>query len=318
MMRSASVLLCLAFAIPAAAQVTGESSEVPRTEAPRRIHGDRVTIGDRIVVPAGTIRDGNIVCIMGEAVIDGEVRGAVTVIGGLATVSGTVGRDLVTVLSNVRLESSARIGGELVNLLGRMSDEGAEVRRGYVDVPMILPLSESERPLAVLGALLLWLRSMAVVVFLVLVLVLTALTPRRVLSVSEAASRRYLLALLVGVAVHLALPVVIALLITTVIGIPLVPFALVGFVLLTWLGRAGVLHLVGERIGRVLGFELSLLGAVMVGMVPYGLVLLVPLISGGPAGLIAHFLLSGALFLLLDVPAVGLVLLTRGGSSRTV
>ncbi len=290
-----------------------EADESPPT---RRVRGDRLAVGNRLVVPADVIHDGEIVCIMCDLTVDGEVQGSVAVVGGSVRVSGKVRRDLVAVLSNVELTDTARIGGELVNALGRMRDDGAEVRRGYVDVPLILPVSDAERPAAVLGALLLWLRSMAVVVFLVLVLVLAALVPRRVRAISDATPHRYLAGLLLGLAVYLGLPFLITLLVATVVGIPLVPFALIGFVVLTWLGRAAILHLIGERIGRMFGIEPSLLGAVLLGMVPYGLLLLVPLLADGLAGLIFHVVLSGAFFLLLDVPAIGLVLLTRAGEPR--
>ena len=103
--------------------------------------------------------------------------------------------------------------------------------------------------------------------------------------------------------------VVIVLLSATLIGLPI---GIVLFVFLKWLGIVGIFHAVGHRIGRSMGRDLSLLGAVLVVFVPYALLVQLPLFFG-LIGLLAAGMIGTFLWLFVEVPGLGMTLLTRAG-----
>ncbi len=286
----------------------GSGEIVPR----RRIRGDRIAVFDSVVVPAGAIQDGDVICVFGDATIEGDVTGSVIVVGGSLRLTGDVRRDVLSIVSSTVLEAGTRIGGELVNV-GRLDDRGAEVRHGYTDVP--LPIGKIGRPFSVLASMLLWMRLLAVVLFFVIILLLAALFPERIRAMSDEAPARYFAAFFAGLAAYVALWLIKTLLLVTLIGVPLVYLA---FLVLKWMGRAAILHLPGQRLGRAVGGEMSLLGAVLLGLVPYTLLLIVPLLFGGIGGIVLHLFMTGVLWFLVDVPGIGLVLLTRAGTRTRV
>ena len=65
----------------------------------------------------------------------------------------------------------------------------------------------------------------------------------------------------------------------TVIGLP---FGLLVFRVVKWLGIAGIFFAVGRRVGRSLGREMSLLGAVLLVFLPFALLQIAPLLRPGP------------------------------------
>ena len=92
--------------------------------------------------------------------------------------------------------------------------------------------------------------------------------------------------------------------------------ALFAFIVLKWLGIAAIFHAIGRRLGRVAGFSPSTLGAVLLVFAAYVVVSLVPS-AFGVAGLLAILGLKLVFFLLVEIPAVGLVILTRMGGRRS-
>jgi hypothetical protein len=72
-------------------------------------------------------------------------------------------------------------------------------------------------------------------------------------------------------------------------------------------------HAFGQRVGRGLGREMSLLGAVLVGFLPYALLVVLPS-AFGLVGLVAAGAIGLFFWLFLEVPGVGLALLTGFGS----
>jgi hypothetical protein len=119
-------------------------------------------------------------------------------------------------------------------------------------------------------------------------------------------------AFFVGLLGYLGWLIVFTLLSATVIGIPV---ALLAFYVLKWLGVAGIFCAVGRRFGAGIGREMSILGAVLLTFGVYALATLLPT----PLGLFGLGLIWGVLgllfFLLVEVPAVGLAILTRAGGA---
>jgi hypothetical protein len=307
----------LAAALTPLAAPAQESGERSRPDDALRITGSRIAIFESVIVEEDTRIRGDIICIFCELQIDGEVTNSVIVVGGELWLSGDVRGDVVSVLTDNTLEPTARVGGDFNNIVGALDDQGADVRRGYTNIPLGPMLPGIDRPLSVLSTVLFVLRTVMIGLFFVILLVLAALVPERIRTVSEAVPRRYIAAFFVGLAGYAGLWILCVLLIGSVVGILALPFVQIVFVVLKWLGRAAILHQLGHRLGRQLGRELTLLGAIFLGLIPYMLLLILPLLAGW-AGLLAHFLITGAFWLLVDVPAVGLILLTRAGGRRRV
>ncbi len=287
--------------------------------------GDVVSIfGDDIHIPADLRQHGSVVCVGGEARIEGEVEGDVVVILGSLENHGIVRGRVTGVLTEQR-HQDARIDGELVSVLGSIELERTQVDSELVNVIGTLKRdATSSTPSLNLGlgrwfpdllSLFFWLRLLRLLAIFVLLLLLTALVPERIRLIGEEAPLRYALAFFVGLLGYLGLLVLLGLLAATVVGLPL---AILLYGVLKWLGIAGIFFAVGHRLGRALGRDISLLGAVMLCFGLYVLVTLAPT----PLGVLG-LAVSGALWLLfffvVQVPAVGLVLLTWAGgrSGRT-
>jgi hypothetical protein len=287
-----------------------------RDRSRRKIRGPRIAIFESVVVADDTRINGDIICIFCDLEVDGEVRGGLVVVGGDLWLKGDVRRDVVSVLSNNTLEPTARIGGDFNNIIGELDDQGADVEFGYTNIPIGPMLPGMGGPLSVLSTVLFVVRAVTLALFFVMVLVLAALVPERIRTVSDEVPHRYFAAFFAGLAGYIGLWILIPVLVGTVIGLPAVPFVWLVFVILKWLGRAAILHHLGQRVGRQLGREMSLLGAIFLSLVPYLALLIFPLFAGW-GGVLAHLLITVAFFVLIDVPALGLILLTRAGGRRS-
>jgi hypothetical protein len=264
--------------------IAGTAEESTSTRPKSRRRGDRVSVfGDAIHVPADVYQDG-------------------------AVIAGSARRSVVTILSHVSLDG-ARIGDQLVNVAGTLKKHDTEIDGQTVNIGFGDWLPNLPSSFGILGFFIFWGRLFKLLLTFVVILFLAALVPERIRNISEVAPARYAAAFFVGLLGYLGMLVLVAVVGITVIGLPVL---IVIFLLLKWLGIVGIFHAVGQRIGRSLGRELSLLGAILLMFLPYALVVQLPLLFG-ILGLIASGMIGMFLWLFLEVPAVGLVLLTRAG-----
>jgi hypothetical protein len=262
--------------------------------------GDRVTFGERLVVPAGTVHRGGIVAIGGDVVVEGEVR-EVVVIAGSLSVLGRAGES-VAVFSKVTLGKDAEIGN-FVNVGGSLEDQGAEIRRDYVNVPIGLRLPFVGSPLRLLAFIFLIGVAFSLLVALIAIFLAAGLVPERVERLADELPARPFLALGVGFAGYLLLPLIILLCIVTVLGIAAIPVVVVVFWVAKWLGTTAVFYLVGRRMARGMKRELSFVGTMLLGFLPFALLRCVPFL-----GALAWWIVG--------MIGVGLVLVTRGARAR--
>jgi len=258
-----------------------DTIETPAVEPDGRIaRGDRFLMAGTLLVPKGETRIGDVVSIGGKVVVEGRVRGSVVVIAGDTVVEGTVDRDVVTVLGDVRLGPDARVDWSLINVLGRVNDEGGSVGRDFVQVPLALSWPGVGGPLRVLVTIWLWVKSVIIVLVFLGILVLTALAPERVERLAAETDRRAGVALLLGApAFVIGLPLVVLALVASLVGLLALPVVLLGFAFFVWLGYAGIFRHVGRRIGRAFGRDLSLVASVLLGFLLFALVWFVPLLG---------------------------------------
>ena len=291
-----ALYLCLLPATPGAAQTEAEEDNI------RHLHGEQVRIFGDVRIPESTVLHGDLIVVFGDAVIDGTVQGDVVVVLGTLTVNGHVDRSTTAVLTDISLGENSEIEGDFINVLGNIDDLGADFLRTYSNIPL---------PGVSFLALLRWFRGVALFLFFVTMLFLASMVPDRIRVISREAPHRYFSAIFAGFLGLLLWLLILPLLTATVVGLflgwPL-------YLMLSWLGRMAILHWIGERIGVSLGLRLSLLGSMFLAFIPYALLKVGPMFVGGYFGLLVAGMFSTLMFLFLDVPGLGLILLTRAGS----
>lgn len=302
--------LTLLLAAPVAAQAPPDRASVNGV-------GQTVSTGNRVSLFAGDIhipadarQRGSVVCLGGDVVIDGQVDQDVVVIGGRLRLTGEVDGQVVGVFSGMELEG-ADIGVNVVNVGGTLAMDDTRVAGQTADLGLGDWLPGFPSALGLLGAIIFWFRLLGLVLAFLVVVLLIVVSPERVRLIAEEAPVRYGTAWFVGLLVYvlfglLVLPLAAA----TLIGLPVV---VAMFVVFKWLGIAGLMLAVGERLGRGMGRRMSPLGAVMLVFVPLALLRLIPLLLG-PVGLVASMLAALLIWVFFEVPAVGLALLTRAGT----
>src|SRR6185436_6203523 len=251
-----------------------QAQESAPESTPETYQGGDVSIGGRIVVPAGEVRHGEVTSIGGSAVIDGTVDGDVTVIAGHLEIRGKVDGDVNAIATTSTLHDGARIAGNFHNIAGTLHRGQAEVSGDLVNIGMGFPMPGLGW-LGAIGSVFVYFAVLELLLIFLTLLVVSALVPERVRLVSDETPVRWPGALLAGIAGYAALPILMFLLLCSVLGIPLLPLVWCVFFVFKTLALAGVFHLVGSRIGRALGREMSLLGAVLLGFAPFAHVRLV-------------------------------------------
>src|SRR6185436_4262218 len=150
-----------------------------------------------------------------------------------------------------------------------------------------------------------WWKLFAVFLFFVCALLLAALVPDRIRLISEQAPDRLFTAFIFGLAGYVAFVFAQIFLTITLIGIPLVFLLYLVFVVLKWLAMCGVFHQIGFRIGKSMGRELSLLGAILLCVLPFALLRFVP------------FCVGFSIWFLIEILGFGYLILTRVGTRGT-
>ena len=271
-------------------------------------HGDdKFAMGSDVVIHAGQTQRGDVVCIGGKATIEGSVLGDVVVVGGTLDLSGSVRGDVVGVGSKLHFADQGTVGGDLTSVLGRLDINQAKVNGEITNINIGGPgwhssfgMWPATWPLSFLGFLFFWWKLLEIALIFIVVVLMAALVPDRVRTISEEAPARPLAAFFTGLACYLGL----FMLCITIIAIPVVyPI----FKVLQWLGMAGLFHQTGVRLGRLLGREMSLLGGILLGLLPFALLRFLP------------FCIGSVLWFVLGAFAIGIVFLTRaGGRKRAV
>lgn len=267
----------------------------------RRKHrdkNDRVVMGHPLTIgPDDTVDDA--IAIGGPLLVQGHVQGAAVSIGNQVTLAptATVDGDLVAIGGQVKIEPGATLRGSQVNLLssadgiGRwMIDHGQQTSGWNL-------ASNWGWNWHLFSTLF---RSIALLLFGLLLL---TFAPDRIGVITHSVSERPFLSLLVGVSLLMGLLPVCVLLGITLIGIPLIPIAVILFLALLLVGATSTALRVGQGIapggrrGVLTCFCLGVGLFTVVGLVPWFGTLLV---------------------LLLTLAGAGATMLTRLGSVPTV
>ncbi len=317
-----AAVLCLGLVPAAAAQPRdSESAAKPGASATsaerdaehvlRRHHvrvgegSPTVTISDEAYVPKGEVHHDDIVCILGKVRVEGEVTGDVVVILGSLDISGTVRGDVVGIMSPTHIRENAEIQGDLVSIGGPLdrspasSVGGQEVKLNFLDLVPFL-----RGGWAGLWKLLFLIKLAKLAGLFLMLLLVTALVPRRISVIAVSFPDRWAMSILAGLIAYCATIVLCVILAVTLIGIPLAIALWFAAKVVKWIGLASILFLIGHTLGRnVLKRELSHLAAVLGGFAVYAVISLVPIFGGVFA-------------MVMSVLALGIAILTRFGSEE--
>ena len=264
-----------------------------------------VTISDEAYVPKGEVHHDDIVCLLGKVRVEGEVTGDIVVILGSVEISGSVRGDVIAVMSPTHIHENAVIEGDLVSIGGPLdrspssSVGGQEVKLNFLDfVPFL------RGGWAGLWKLLFLLKLAKLAGLFLMLLLVTALVPRRISVIAASFPDRWGMSILTGLIAYCATMVLCVILAVTLIGIPLAIALWFAAKVVKWIGLASILFLIGHTLGRnVLKRELSHLAAVLGGFAVYAVISLVPFFGGVFA-------------MVMSVLALGIALLTRFGSEE--
>ena len=289
------LLLAWALAVPA---VHGQ-------EEKKRIvrSGPSISVfGQEIEILANEVHRDPVVCIGCVARIQGEVRDNVVVVFGELELDGAeIGQNVVGVFSKIRVRDSY-IEDTLVNALGSLDRDNVS---GNV-VNIGLPFGWAPR----VHTILFWFRAVGLLLAFIALVGAVSVAPERVELIAREAPVRYFSAFFVGLLGYLAFLIILTLLAATVIGLPA---GILFFKVLKWVGIAGIFMSLGQRVGRSLGREMSPLGAVLLSFGFYAAFVVV-MSWLGIAGFFMLVLFHMFFWLMFEVPAVGLVILTRFGT----
>ncbi len=215
---------------------------------------DRVRIGGSVSVAADEVVEGDVVAIGGSASVDGEVHGDVVAVGGNITLGprASVDENVVVVGGVLNRDPSARIGGRIQQIgvgpfrMGRWAWAGPLVGRWG----------------SMVGGAFAFVATLARLVILCLFSALVVLLGHDYMEkVGMRAAAEPVKAGIIGLLAQLlflpALVITIVVFVITIIGIPLlilIPFALLGLLVVALVGFAGVAYRLGGLVSSRLGW----------------------------------------------------------------
>lgn len=271
-----------------------------------------------LVIPAGQREPGSVATVSQAIVIEGAVDGDVTSWSGDITVQGSVGGDVVSYAGRVTIAPGGWVGGHVLASGGELRVGGEAAVAGQAIgssggggalaslLDLLMPRERTSAGATIGRALFGVVGTVLLAAFCLLYI---AFWPRRIeiasATLQHFGARALALGLITTAAAALALPAVAALLISSVVGLPVLLVLLAGMLAayiygLAVLARWGAARMVSQT-GRMQ----------LVGNATF---LAVALFALAIAGLVVARPLAGvAAFCLLASPGLGAAVLSRGG-----
>jgi hypothetical protein len=236
----------------AAGLLTTEAKTEPKppAEAKHEIEGI-VKFGQPVQVEAGQVVNDDVVAIGGPITMLGTVNGDVVSVGGPVEVSGEVNGDVVSVGGAVHLKAGARVNGDVAAVGGTVTrDEGAVINGQQVGLGLGRLVGPMAAPLLGAGS---WL--FGGLMQFILVLLALAIVPRNIEAIATGVAREPGQAAaygIVGLMLCLPILVLLAVLVVTLVAVPLYLAAVAG---LFWLGGAAMCVVVGRLVAPRFGWS---------------------------------------------------------------
>jgi cytoskeletal protein CcmA (bactofilin family) len=258
--RSVYALLLTLVALMATAPAAGAQSDDDDLD-------NIVVLTGRAEVRSGETVD-NVFIVDGPVVIEGTVRDAVVAVNGDIRVDGTVEDDVVAIDGRVTISSSGTVEGDVISRNRPVTD--GELGGSWQE----WDLTQWDATTAIAGRLVMWLAFS--ISSLVLGLLLLLIAPRAAEATESVGRRRLGATILWGVVLLIGLPIVAALALITLVGIPLGLWLLLALWFIYWIGYTVGAWVLGRRIVRTASPFLAFLA----GWAILRVLALIPIVGG--------------------------------------
>jgi len=215
-------------------------------------------------VPANEHVTGDVVAVMGNNRVDGDVSHDVVTVMGNAVINGTVGHNVVTTMGNVVLGPRAEVDGDVVCVGGNVSRAPGSIvrgrivngplgrnygnRRGFPGFATRIPWFRNAWPSAPALPVVV---SILAIISLGLCTLLALVFPNGIRRCGNTLVERPGITILAAFLALLALPPIFILLCVTIVGIPVaILFLPLGILAAELFGKASVYGLIGRGLSR--------------------------------------------------------------------
>jgi len=247
------------------------------------LKGQGLILQKDIVVEEGEVED-NVISFGGEVIIRGLVTETVLAFGGTILIEGEVEGSVVGIGSNITLESTARVGEDIVVIGGILKKEsGSTIGGDTVQFGMETPEDVREFLREGLGGFLgmrlipflLVLKLISMFIWFILALLLAAIFPRQIAHASSQIRAHFWPVFGVGL-----LGIIAGLLSLILIGIPvLIALVFLGIVIKIF-GRVTVFCFFGQSLSRAFGSKNpTTIGSVILGFVIVSFIGFIPILG---------------------------------------
>lgn len=243
-----------------------EQSASPTQITQMRVLGDMVKVGADAVVLAEE-KVGDLVVVLGNAKVDGDVGGDMVVVHGNAEVNSKIAGDCVVVMGNLKLGPKAQIGGETTIVLGHL-DRDPEARLASAPKEFAF-----EKWAAKLNPVWKWVKSglllmrplpptsgfawFFVGLFFLIYLIIAVLMPRSMTQCVRVLDENSLAAFGVGLVALILFGPLVLLLIASGIGLLVVPFLKLALLAAVLVGKAASFQFIGAQLTKRFGMALA-------------------------------------------------------------
>ncbi len=236
-------------------------------------------------IESGSVARHQLVAVGRDLVVAGRALSDVAAMNGSVTVSGEVVGDLIVLGGSARLASSAHVAGDVFVLGGRIeAAPGSRIGGRSVAYPdasaaWLTLLEAPTLGLSATSPLILGAKLALLAAWLLLTLVLFAVSGRQLLATSERVVAEPFRCFSVGFTGVLAMTLtalLFSLFAAALVGIPLLVLVVVLALILKLWGMVAVFHAAGAFLSGRLRWRLSPLNTAVVGLLALGLLKLVP------------------------------------------
>lgn len=244
-------------------------------------------MGD-IYIPKGRVVDGDVVAVLGNIKVDGQVRGDVVAVLGDIEINNVVEGNAVSVLGNIHKGPKGRVLGEFVEMNG----------------PGINLIPDKHFSFLIKHFTHNWgLKLFNMVTLFGASALVLALIPDKTKSMTHELGQDSLRKLFIGFIAMVLIPVILFIVAISIIGLPLLPFVILAVIVAKFIGYVSVALFVGNRIKNAASMRLNIFLELFLGIVVLWLIRLIPFIG----------FLS---YLAVTMIALGLVIDTKFGTNE--
>ena len=243
--------------------------------------GRNVTIGaaDIQLTSAGEIR-GNVLAAGGDVELEGPINGRTRIAAGRITIADHIGRDVSVAGGAVHLSSKATVDGKLRSWgdAAPVIDDGATIR-GVMSHRPLLEGWKAETFRQGFTGLRIMAATISIVSTLILGLVLVRLYPMFTRKVTSTIRERPLRALGWGTAALIGIPIVAAIFVVTLLGLPIGMILLTLYAAMVYLSRVYAMTWLGQLLLRRTSDSSPLAWSFVTGLALYAVLSLIPVVG---------------------------------------